>query len=140
MTDDDARVTLFWEGVDTSDGRRIEPGAVTWDDEPFPITRHGSLTRSDGNDLPSLYGKGLDVRREENGRVTCRVDPPLPKGHHLAVELGDVHVNERDLDGVFSHTLVIVQARLRGAAVVAPLHAVWPDQLEGHDARANESP
>lgn len=125
MTDDNPRVLLFWEDRPTLDGRLIAPQAVGWSDERFPVMRK---SRDDEGETGStLYGYGFDVRREEDGSVTCRVEPPLAESEALAVELDQVMFRNLSEDGVVSHTLVVEGARLRAAAVVDRALSSWPE-------------
>lgn len=63
------RVTIIYEGIDQGFGYVVEVGATEWEEgEEYPIVNNFNF-----DDVKHLVGKATDVRREENGEITCDV-------------------------------------------------------------------
>lgn len=64
------RRVIAIEGRETTDGRLIAPGALTWSDGPIPIkTAYG---------LGDYVGKATNLRREDDGTITADIDIKRP--------------------------------------------------------------
>lgn len=63
------RVTIIYEGIDQGFGYIVENGATEWNEgEEYPIVENFNF-----NDPSYVLGKATDVRREDNGEITCEV-------------------------------------------------------------------
>lgn len=60
------RVPICYEGKETVKGQLITPGALTWSDDPIPIS-----VGSDWSKPP--IGYATDLRREDDGTITAEV-------------------------------------------------------------------
>lgn len=62
------RVAIYYEGIPSTDGRYIEPGALTFP-ESVPVT-----VAVRGSDLLQLIGTAANFRREEDGSISADFD------------------------------------------------------------------
>lgn len=106
------RTTVLWEGVPTVDGRLINKDAIHWDNPPLPVMERYDAPKNAFRDT-RIYGYMTRIRREDDGRITAVVSPPIPEGKALGPDL-DSFFTDPDV----TDQLIFVEARLRAATIV----------------------
>jgi len=98
------RVGLVIEGVESSDGRWVAPGALVWDAE-VPLFNPATQ---------ELVGLVRDIRREDDGSITGEVAIKIPDEYDPSVNLGDLELDESRPDQI----LAVLKGRIKGVALV----------------------
>src|SRR5690349_22779642 len=115
---DTTEIPVALEGVETGDGRLVEPEALTLPIGAVPVTGPGP------QGLNSVVGKAVGFRREGD-TIFATIDlfeGDLPDNYSPAIDIDDVGLVERD------GLTVVVKGRVR--MVHLSLDAVaWHDRL-----------
>ena len=116
--------TIAVEGKETTDGRLLLPGALTWERLPVAVTGESETPLS--YDLP-LLGKLVDVRRLEGGLIEghFELEKPLAPGQY-AMSIA-VTFDEEDVDETSASRLAVTSARLLQVMIKSAETAVWPE-------------
>lgn len=113
------RLTIAYEGVETSDGRLLRPDSLDLPDEVIPV-----LILPESDDvlvlgMSELYGRASDLRREDDGRITAVLDPAPPEWASPQID-----VDLAEFAGDDPEVMAVVCARLR--AVHLGNRPAWP--------------
>lgn len=120
MTD---RTTIAIEGAWTTDQRRIEPGALWWDDGPLAVVEWRQWHPTVHYGTPRFIGTLTDIRREDDGRITALGHYAVVRGRFVVADLADVHM-ESDGNTEVPPRLIITHAKIVGAVSI-PI-GMWP--------------
>lgn len=125
------RTTIAYEGVWTTDHRKIEPGALVWPDAPLPVVEWRQAHPTFHYGRPHFIGTMTDIRREDDGRVTAIVDAPAVRGRYVVADLAGLR--ERRWRSGPMHdagAIVFTYAEIIGAVTIPIGMWPWPPMHE----------
>lgn len=121
------RRIITWEGVYTIPQTFIEKGALTWDNEPLPVTAQNGT---------EILGRATDLRREEDGTITAELtfldETENQKAAQSLLENGDLSttifakpVTEKRRESPNEAVRYITAGRIRSIYLVLPNQVSW---------------
>lgn len=110
------RRVIAIEGRETTDGRFIAPGALTWSDEPIPVRVQNH------HDLVGMeVGSATNFRREGDGTITADINllRPVADDEHF-IPFVVIYTSHQDDD-----VLYLTQGRIADLTIMGPLQWPW---------------